>query len=321
MCADRLLDLVVFRSAAVQVGAFSCAVHDPRFRDSGPTKNHVIVFPRNAVWIRHAGSRPFVADPQLTTIYNRGQEYTRASVSPDGDRCDWFAVAPEIALDVARRLDPKVDDDPSRPFRHEFVACPSDLYLRQRRSFLALAAGRVDSLAAEQGVIEIVAAALAEGYRDSLAHIKHPRRSDEAQRDLVERARAEIARRVTERITVTELARDLGTSPYHLCRVFRARTGLTLHAYHLDVRLRLLLERLPTSAADLSRIAVELGFSSHSHMTAVLRRRTGRTPRALRELLTAEWRGQRAMCASAESAPTRATNVASVRRSPRLTAF
>ena len=29
-------------------------------------------------------------------------------------------------------------------------------------------------------------------------------------------------------------SRQLDTSPYHLCRVFREGTGLTLHAYRLD---------------------------------------------------------------------------------------
>jgi AraC family transcriptional regulator len=318
---QRPLDHVIFRTTAVQVGAFSCATYDPRFRDSGPTENHLVVFPRSAVWIRHAGSRAFVADPRLATIYNRGQEYTRTSLSPDGDRCDWFAVAPEVALDIARSLDQRVDDDPTRPFRHQFSACSSELYLRQRHLFLALRAGRVDPLVAEQRVMEIVDTSLREAYRDSPSRPERPRRSEDAQRDLVERARAAIAQRPTEKLTVAELARRLGTSPFHLCRVFRARTGLTLHAYRIEVRLRLLLEQLTTSSADLSRIAVELGFSSHSHMTALLRRRMGWTPRALRDFLTAESRGQRATWASADSAATSATNVARVRASPGLTAF
>ncbi|NOT06869.1 MAG: helix-turn-helix transcriptional regulator, partial [Gemmatimonadales bacterium] len=81
---------------------------------------------------------------------------------------------------------------------------------------------------------------------------------------------------------VGTLARRLGVSPYHLCRVFREATGTTLHAYRLDLRLRAALEQLDLPGAPLSRLAHELGFSSHSHFTATLRRRFGTTPSAFR---------------------------------------
>ena len=81
-------------------------------------------------------------------------------------------------------------------------------------------------------------------------------------------------------------SRQLDTSPYHLCRVLREGTGLTLHAYRLDLRVRTALELLSTERADLSRIALELGFSSHSHFTAVFRARVGMTPGDCRRTLT-----------------------------------
>jgi AraC-like DNA-binding protein len=282
----RPLDRVIYKGAGAQVGSFTCAPSDPRFRNSGPIENYVVVFPRNGVWIRHAGSRPFVADPQLSTIYNRGQEYTRESLSPDGDRCDWFAVSPTVAAEIARAFDKRAADNPERPFTREFAACPSDLYLRQRTLFLRLSRGRIDPFEAEEAVIGIVAEVIA--HAQDIAHMPNePRRTEEARRDLVERARAEIVAHVRRRVTVAALAERLRTSPFHLCRVFRARTGMTLHAYRLEVRQRMLLERLAEPAADLSRIAMELGFSSHSHLTATLRRRARITPSALRRVLAA----------------------------------
>jgi AraC family transcriptional regulator len=280
----RPLDRVIYKAATVQVGSFTCPTSDPRFRDSGPTENDIVVFPRNGVWIRHAGSRAFVADPQVVTIYNRGQEYTRELLSPDGDRCDWFAVAPAIAAEIARAYDERVGDSPL-PFTSEFSACSPDLYLRQRRLFLRLERGCVDALEAEEAVIAVVAEVIARsnGVRSwSLVHDRHV----EARRDLVERARAEIVANVARHDSVATLARRLGTSPFHLCRVFRSVTGITLHGYRLELRQRMLLERLAEPNADLSRIAMELGFSSHSHLSATLRQRSGMTPSALRRLLT-----------------------------------
>lgn len=278
-----LVDRVIYAGANVQVGAFACPVHDPRFPDSGPTENHIVVFPRNGVWIKHAGSRPFVADPQVVTIYNRGQEYTRQLLSPDGDRCDWFAVAPAVAAEIARSYAP---NDSSRPFTHEFTSCSAAMYVKQRRLFLRLATGMVDALEAEESVIALVAEVIARAHRVPPWLVKD-KKADE-QRDLIERARADLVAHVTQRDSVAALAARLGTSPFHLCRVFRSWTGMTLHSYRVDLRLRLLLERLTHGDGDLSRAALELGFSSHSHLSATLRQRAGITPSRLRTYLRTE---------------------------------
>src|SRR5262245_37582915 len=78
------VDHVVYETASVRVGAFRCPTHHPSFRDSGPIREHCFVFPRTPVVIRHKDSRPFAADPTLVALYNRGQEYSRERVSPDG---------------------------------------------------------------------------------------------------------------------------------------------------------------------------------------------------------------------------------------------
>src|SRR5438270_13444882 len=108
---------VLLDTGLVRAGAFRCHPDHPRFTDTGPARDFCFVFPRTSVEIRHEHERPFVANPNVVTFYNRGQEYRRAAVSAEGDRCDWFAVAPEIARDVVRAFDPAVDDCPERPFR------------------------------------------------------------------------------------------------------------------------------------------------------------------------------------------------------------
>jgi AraC-like DNA-binding protein len=278
------IDRLIYSGATTQVGSWRCPTDNPRFRDSGPTENHIVVFPRSGVWIRHAGSRAFVADPHVVTIYNRGQEYTREPLSLDGDRCDWFAVRPDIAAEIGAIYNRRIGD-PSRAFTREFALCSPALYLRQRTLFLRLQGGRMDSLEAEEKIIGIVAEVISHSYGavPLWSEANHERA---ARRDLIEHARAEIVANVNQQLTVSQLASRLGTSPFHLCRVFRSGTGLTLHEYRLELRQRLLLERLAEPGANLSRIAHELGFSSHSHLSATLRRRGGMTPSALRRLLS-----------------------------------
>jgi AraC-like DNA-binding protein len=82
-------------------------------------------------------------------------------------------------------------------------------------------------------------------------------------------------------------------SPFHLARVFRERAGVPVHRYLTRLRLRAALERLSDGADDLTALALDLGFSSHSHFTDAFRREFGRSPsdvrrdagpRALREM-------------------------------------
>ena len=277
-----LTDRAIFTTDTARVGIFRCSVDDPRFPNTGPIENYLVVFPRTGVWIRHAGSRPFVADPTVVTIYNRGQVYERRPLCPDGDRGEWYAVSHETALALGRAVDPAVDDDPARPFRAQYVASSAQLYARQRRFFLRVQASAIDAFEAEETILDIVATAV----RATRPSAKPPsRRTAEAHRELALRARAELVRDAGGGTTVSELARQLDVSAHHLCRVFKAQTGTTLHAYRLDVRLRLALERLEACPRSCSVLAHELGFSSHSHFTAVFRRRLGFTPSVARQLL------------------------------------
>ncbi|MBP0644825.1 helix-turn-helix domain-containing protein, partial [Mycobacterium tuberculosis] len=60
-------------------------------------------------------------------------------------------------------------------------------------------------------------------------------------------------------------------------QVFRRVEGLPLHQYLLRLRLARALDRL-AGVEDLSQLAFELGFSSHSHFTATFRQVYGRSP-------------------------------------------
>ena len=274
------LDTIVFETPLVRAAQFRCAATDPRFRDSGPAENCAVVFPRTAVWIRYSGSDAFVADPSLATIYNPGQEYTRNVISRDGDRCEWFGVSNEIAVEIASACDPRTADHHERPFRPTSAPVDRSLYLAQRAFFTRLESRSVGTMEAEETIIGLVSAVIGRGYQRR-SHC----RGDESRRDLAERAKASLSRNVTEQHRLADLASELGVSPFHLCRVFREQTHTTLHEFKTDLRLRRALEFLAGESIELSRIALECGFSSHSHFTAAMRSKFGQTPSALRKTL------------------------------------
>src|SRR5262249_41985156 len=99
---------------------------------------------------------------------------------------------------------------------------------------------------------------------------------------LVEAAKAAIAGNLERNVTVRELARKMHCNPSRLCRVFRRSTGQTLTSYRHGLRMQVALERLQQAGIDLTELALELGYSSHSHFTCVFRRHLGVTPSQVR---------------------------------------
>jgi AraC family transcriptional regulator len=277
------VDRVVFASECVTIGAFRCAIDHPSFRDSGPIQQDCFVFPRTVVVIQHCDGRPFVADPTIVTLYNRNQHYARRPVSADGDRCDWFAVSNDILRGALLHRDPAAAND-ERPIRFAHAPADAATYLAQRRLFTdAAASGEADPLGVEERVVRLLDRVLARAYGDR----RHAAVAEAARHatELADATKQWMAPRIGDRLTLPWIARAVGCSVFHLCRSFRRATGLTLHAYREQVRLRVALERLEGGERDLSRVALDLGYSSHSHFTAAFRRAFGEPPSAARRAI------------------------------------
>jgi len=270
---------MVLAAGRVRVGRFRCSVAHPLFRDSGPIQNFLVVFPRNAVEITHAGGRPIVSDPTRAMLYNRGQEYRRAPISPDGDRCDWFAFQREDVAEAVAAAYAKGPPCEERPLPVAQGPVDADLYLRQRRLFEEASSRAPDALRVEEGAMLVLHGTVRAALR--FASAAPDRDPDRSRRERVAAVQAAIAARFGERLTLADLARIAGCSSFHLARIFRAQTGTTIHAHLVQVRLRAAMERLEPRT-DLAALSFDLGFSSHSHFTSAFRRAFGRTPSAIR---------------------------------------
>lgn len=255
---ERLL----FASDTLAVGTHRLPADDPRFESYGPTSAFFVVFPRNSVIIEHAGGTRFVGSPAVAPLYNRGQEYRRRRLSPEGDFCDWFAIAP----DALREL---LSSDGERPMRAPYVRVTPRDYLRQRAVVEHLFDGGSDALFVEETMMNVFRRLLAA----PTPHVPV---------DLAHTAAELLSRTFRRNTSLTRIARELGTSPFHLARTFKRATGTSLHQHRLQLRLHASLELLRDTDDEISSIALDLGFADHSHFTVSFRRRFGITPSAYR---------------------------------------
>jgi AraC-like DNA-binding protein len=275
------IDRVFFETGLVRIGAFRCRPEHPSFQDTGPIKNYCFVFPRTAVAIKHEHESTFVANANVVTFYNFGQVYVRDPISPEGDNCDWFGVKSELVRDVVRAFDSHVDNRPERPFLFSHGWSDASTYLLQRRLFTWVTSGKaVDPLAVEETVISLLDRVLRTTYSARLWSCK--RETSSNHHDTIHDIETILSRHTEERLTLRNVAREVGLSAYHVCRLFRRVTGITLHQYRLRLRLREALTGVVDSGRSLTDIALDAGFSSHSHFTGKFHHEFGATPSSLR---------------------------------------
>lgn len=275
------IDRVVFESDIVRIGAFRCHPEHPSFQDSGPAENYCFVFPRTAVQIRHEHEPAFVANPNVVTFYNVGQAYQRNPISPEGDRCDWFGLDHRVVRDALRAFDSGVDDRPERLFQFSRGWSDAQTYLLQRRMFSwVTSSSAVDPLAVDDVVIELLDRVI----RSACASCRPPDHEEisRSQRHTVHEIETVLSRRVEDRLTLRGIAREVGFSEYHVCRLFRRVTGIRVHQYRRCLRIREALTDVVESERSLTEIALDTGFSSHSHFTDIFRHEFHETPSSVR---------------------------------------
>jgi len=278
------IDRTLFQTELVAIGAFRCPRHHPRFEDSGPIEQaHLFVFPRTAVTIEHEHGRPFVANANIVTLYNRGQRYLRGAISAEGDRGDWFGVQDELVRGVMARLAPELEDRPEAPFLPARARSDSALYLAQRRVHELVSSGAaVDPLAVEELVVMLLERIVELSLGTPAPAPRPVRIRGRTRSELVHAVERLLSDRLPDTLALADVARGVGSSVHHLCRTFRGETGITMHQYRHQLRLRSSLELVRRTDRSLVRIALELGFSSHSHFTSAFRQGFGQPPSSFR---------------------------------------
>lgn len=265
----------------VRVSDYRCCAP----RGDGAAEEHNdgnnIVLMRHGAFCKQFGRRRMVADVNHAVFFARGATYRVSHPADDGDRGTVFVVAPDVLHQIVRELDPSIDDHPDRPFPFVTGPCPAEVFWRHHwlvRRLEVDAASPPEPLWTEEVSLGLVSAVLAAAFaRHGSGRKPHREDTDADHADRIEAAKVHLASRLAERVTLAELARAVHTSPYHLARMFRQRTGSPIHRYLNRLRLRAALERL-ADARDLTGLALELGFSSHSHFTDAFRREFGCPP-------------------------------------------
>jgi AraC family transcriptional regulator len=208
-------------------------------------------------FIYHVGQKRRFVDANCVAIVRAGQSSRDSGVGGGVTDVDCLVLTPGPELVDGARLS-------------QTALASAPLQLAAARLASAVRARvSVDPLLAEEEALWIVHEALATARADAATRPSAPSR-------LAERAKAALSPSGPP-IRLTTLARRLSVTPAYLTDAFRRAEGLPLMRYQLRLRLARALAELPR-CADLTALALELGFSSHSHFSTAFRATMGVTP-------------------------------------------
>lgn len=252
-------------------------------RHRGPEEwqaSTLLVFPYRGVYLRHVGGEETTADANQLVPFNADESYRVSHPVAGGDHSLVIAAAPELLHEAAAagRLLPGA----APRFRDPALRMDARAQLLAARLRLGLLRGAVEPLQAESLGVALLARTVGAG-------VERGPRLTPGRRRLVDRAKLLIASDPSRRWRLQEIAGQVGSTALYLTQSFSAVEGMPLYRYQLRLRLASALDQL-ADADNLAALAHDLGFSSHSHISAAFRQVYGSTPASVR----AELRHRRA---------------------------
>ncbi|HNX50460.1 MAG TPA: AraC family transcriptional regulator [Thermoanaerobaculaceae bacterium] len=276
-------------TSLVRMRDYVCSAAPGGPTDEERSAAHEIVLMRHGAFCKHLGRRRALVDVNEVAFFERDSTYRVSHPGSSGDRGTVFAVAPRVLNEIVREYHPGVDDHPDHPFPFHAGPCDPTTFWRHRalvqRLELSLtgSAPPPEPLWVDTTALQLMADVLGAAFARQGIQRALPRAGTVADhQERVELAKAYLAVHLDERITLDEVATAVHASPFHFARMFQRYTGVSLHRYLMRLRLRAALERLGDPRGDLTDLALDLGFSSHSHFTDAFRREFGHPPSDLR---------------------------------------
>jgi AraC-like DNA-binding protein len=280
---ETLAQRALYESPSVQIYDVRCRPHDFARGPEECVGVHQIAFPRHGLFERETRGQRSIIDSNQVLFFNAHEPYRIAHPAGCGDDCTVFVFDPSILREAVHATDPARVDAALPPFRFAQSLSSPRGFLAQEALRRAAQLREADALAIEEAALRLLHALVGASYQRHGVTTKRARRATEqAHQTTVHNACFVLAQRYREELSLEQLARSVYSSPFHLARLFKQRVGLSIHQYRLRLRLRAALRALADGEQNLAKLALELGFASHSHLSDRFRAAFGVAPSSCR---------------------------------------
>jgi AraC-like DNA-binding protein len=239
-----------------------------------------VCMPYSGLFVWHVGHDEVIADPNQVLFVTAGEAFRLSEPRVAG--CAELIVTPSLDLlsEIVRTPARQLGRHPLFA-RRGCLATSATQYLCAR-TLHGLTTQPMDPLEQDECLVELLRTML---QVDAARPAPAP-----ASRMLIRRAKEFLEGHAAASVRLCDVARAVNASPAYLTDLFRRHEGVALHRYLVQLRLARALVELPHTD-DLTALAFDLGFSSHSHFAAAFRRAFRCTPSAFRAAAGCPGRG------------------------------
>jgi AraC family transcriptional regulator len=273
----EIIRKILFAGGALQIGSFCARPLSDACGDVERQSSNAVVLPISGLFSKHdAPGRYVVGTPSHAVLFAANTAYRIGFPGAIGDRALILRFGEDVADDQLSQFD-------SGNTWASYGLLSADTMMLRNLLWARLQRSAVDAFESEALGLDLLSRSL----RSMRAGLSTPRRPVlPRRRYAVERVKEAVAAAPADKWSVARLAKLASLSPFHLCHVFREMVGTSIYDYVLRERLAHSLDAVLDSGDDLTAIALDAGFASHSHFTARFRGFFGVTPMALRRAAT-----------------------------------
>jgi len=267
------------RCPALMVGEFRCP-GTPRITAVEAAPYPELILARQGAYVRRDAAGSVYIDRTVAAFFEAGRPYVIEHPRPRPDLTTVISLIDPAAVCEALR----VRQPDGACFARSAVRASPGLMLLHRQLVASVRSLPHGALATEEIAVALVdcAVGLNHGVRAELA-VPGGQSLTRREIDMVVAIAEYLNANYRSRIDLSMISAYTGYSIFHVCRLFQARMKTSIHRYLTTLRLESAMEALADSDAAVVSVALDHGFSSHSHFTAAFKGWTGVSPSEARQ--------------------------------------
>lgn len=261
----------LYRTGRLKILQHDCDCSAGHGESEEASRSDEIAFVQRGVFQKRSRDANVTLDPTRIAIFRKNEPYRITHPVEGGDRSIVVEFDPaELSTAFA------AEEDASGTLLHRV---PAMLPATPPLIILTARLYRIARTTAPDGLlIEETAYAILDELSASASRVHRSSGTVRPEKPCALNVAAHVSSRYRSTLSVDGIASALNVSAFHLCHSFREATGTTIHRYITTLRMSEAVRRVRDYRNNLTELALDLGYSSHSHFSATFRRYFGITP-------------------------------------------
>lgn len=278
-----LIRTILYESNILTIRHVECRPTDQNCGEVEHSEADVVVLPVRGAFVKHIVSgKKLLAEPSQAIFFAADRPFRVSHEVASSDDSMALEFSPEVLRELLSNT--TATDNFLRIETNSLLSAREiavrNLLLWRLKHQLA------EPMEIEETSLRLISSAFTRARRDK----QYFKRTSSRRSLQVEAARIALIQSPEQKWSLFDLANKVDCSPYHLTRMFSKEIGISLHQYQLRMRIAQSLNALLDTKDEITSIALDCGFYSHSHFTSAFHQAVGISPTEFRKSANSQTR-------------------------------